>query len=244
MYCWICRNKVSRFTAYGIPSRLGKCPHCGAKPRGRLLGWFLEQVLIPALPADARILEVGPSKFSTQGLLPRTDASRPWTLIDVRRTAAQRRVQSPHRFLQMDVCELGFRDNCFDLILCNNVLTYVRRDREALAEIRRCLKPEGIAMINTHTGRGATVAAEAHRRCHPEMGDDFYAVNGDQWVYGDDFYSRIEDAGLKFRIISLFENRPEEFLRENGLKRVNECLLACIEPVALERCLHQDVRIR
>lgn len=244
MYCWICDNRVSGFAPYGIPRRMGKCPHCGAKPRGRLLAWLLREILAPSLAGGAEILEIGPSRFSVDALLEtRPLGPRPWTLIDRRVTRAHRRIQSPHRFVQMDVSRMGFRSRSFELILCNNILPYVEQDRRALGEIARCLKTDGLAIINTHTGPGRTLSVPAHRRRHPELGDDYYAENGDQWVYGEDFFERVTSAGLDYRVARLFEKRPREFLDENGLKPINECILAFVEPAALERCMHPELRL-
>lgn len=244
MYCWICENEVSVFAPYGVPRRTGKCPHCGAKPRSRVLAWLLREVLGPGLGGGARILEVGPSQLGAETLLQtRPLGPRPWTMIDRRITRAHRRIRRPHRFVRMDVTRMGFASRSFDLILCNNVLPYIKEDRQALAEVARCLTIEGLAMINTHTGAGHTLSVPAHRRLHPELGDDYYAENGDQWVYGEDFFERVASAGLHYRVAKLFEKRPREFLDENGLKRNNECILAFKAPAALERCLHPELRL-
>lgn len=244
MYCWICENRVFEFAPYGVPRRRGRCPHCGAKPRGRLLAWFLREVLAPTLARNAEILEVGPSRFSVDLLLrSQPTGSLPWTFIDRRVTGAHRRIGNPHRFVQMDVTRMGFKSRSFDLILCNNILPYVEQDRAALGEIRRCLKADGLAIINTHTEPGPTLPVPAHRRLHPELGDDYYAENGDQWVYGEDFFDRVASAGLDYRIAKLFGNRCRRFLDENGLKRDNECILAFKERIALQRCLHRELKL-
>ena len=244
MHCWICDNKVSSFAAYGIPPRMGKCPHCGAKPRGRLLGWLLKEVLCPRLPDTARILEVGASRFSVARLLdPRIIGRNRCAIIDVRILGFHQRVPFPHGFVQMDVASMGFCERSFDLILCNNTLPYVLRDRDALGEIRRCLKPQGLAMINTHVESGVTVPVSEHRKTHPDLGDDYYAENGDRWVYGEDFFNRVSEAGLGYRMLRLFEGRSPDYFRENGLKPRSECLLAFTDPAALDRCVHPDVRV-
>lgn len=244
MYCWICGNEVAEFLPYGLPSRTGRCPRCGAKPRGRLLGWLLKEVLCPRLPTTARLLEVGASKFSVDRLLaPGFLAVPPCTVIDLRRLRHHRRLKAPHNFVQMDLIQMGFAADSFDLILCNNTLPYVSDDYRALREIRRCLKPDGLAIINTHREPGRTMGVIEHRRLHPELGDDYYAVNGDQRVYGDDFFDRVRESGLGCETVTAFGHRSEEFLERNGLKLQNEILLAYIDPSALERCLHADIEI-
>lgn len=244
MFCWICQNQVDKFDSYGVPSRPGKCPHCGAKPRGRLLDWWLREVLRPRLPDFASLLEVGPSRFSVDTLLGRAPlGARPWIMIDRRITAAHRKVHPPHQFLQMDATRLGFKSRSFDLILCNNILPYVEHDRLALGEIARCLKPDGLVLMDTHMDGETTLPVADHRRHNPQLGEDFYAENGDQWVYGKDFYQRVASAGLTCRVARCFEQRPRTYLAANGLKTTNEFLIAFIEPAALNRCLHSELRV-
>lgn len=245
MFCWICASRFDTFLAYGLPRRKGRCPVCGAKPRSRVLAWLLREVLCPGLGRQARILEAGASRFSVDHLLaPRITGNRPCTVIDVRRLSHHARIRSPHAFVRMDVSRMGFRARSFELVLCNNTLPYVSHDRRALAEIRRCLAPDGLAMINTHREPGSTLSARAHRLRHPELGHDFYAMNGDKWVYGEDFFDRVTEAGLGYGVVEIFSRRAETFLRANGLKRRNEIIFAFNTPDALERCRHPDVEIR
>ena len=244
MFCWICGNEVTEFEVYGIPSRRGRCPHCGAKPRGRLLGWLLKEVLCPRLPAGAKLLEAGASRFSVERLLtPETLNGCRCAVIDLRRLGHHRRLQSPARFVQMDLTLMGFGAASFDLILCNNTLPYVSDDHRALSEIRRCLKPDGLAIINTHREAGRTLSVGEHRRLHPELDDDYYAVNGDQRVYGDDFFDRVRKAGLGCSVASAFVLRADKFLDRNGLKRHNEIVVAYRDSSALARLEHEDIAV-
>jgi SAM-dependent methyltransferase len=242
VFCWICRNEVPDFLPYGLPPRRGLCPRCGAKPRGRLLGWLLKHVLCPRLPAGSRLLEAGASKFSVEHLLTRDFVQQHrCAVIDLRRLGHHHRLQAPHDLVQMDLVQMGFRSDSFDLILCNNTLPYVSDDFRALREIRRCLKPDGLAIINTHREPGPTMSVTEHRRLHPELDDDYYAVNGDQRVYGDDFFDRVGGAGLACTAARVFGSQSKDFLASNGLKRYNEILFAYIDPSALRRCRHADI---
>ena len=244
MFCWICCKQVGEFLPYGLPPRRGRCPHCGAKPRGRLLGWLLKRVLCPRLPTGSQLMEVGASKFSVEHLLTAEflDGHR-CTVIDLRRLGHHRRLQPPYGFVQMDLVQMGFRSNSFDLILCNNTLPYVSDDHRALREIHRCLKPEGLAIINTHREPGPTISAIEHRRLHPELEESYYAVNGDQWVYGDDFFDRVGEAELGCTRVRVFGSQPDEFLVSNGLKRYNELIFAYTDSRALERCRHPEIEL-
>ena len=137
--------------------------------------------------------------------------------------------------MQAHAANLPFTGTSFDFILCNNTLPYIREDRRALAEIARCLKPEGLAMIDTHRGTGATRSVEAVRREHPEIGEDWFAANGDAWVYGEDFLDRVREAGLEPIEIELFPGAPARFFAANGLKPRVRALFASRDPAGLRR---------
>ena len=225
-----------RFEPYGVPLRSGRCPHCGAKPRSRALHRFVRDRIGPRLAAGHRVLEIGPSLFSADhviggGLF----APAQCVAVDVRRRRHHRRLGARGRFVAASAARLAFADATFDFVLCNNTLPYVREDRRALAEVARCLKREGLAMIDTHHGPGATRTAEAYRREHPGLGEDWFDANGDAWVYGEDFLDRVNDAGLTPVEIELFPGAPDGFFTTNGLKPRVRALFASRNPAGVRR---------
>lgn len=234
--CWICGNPVAEFLPYGIPPRPGRCPHCGAKPRNRAVHWYLREVVSPGLTDGAEVLEVGSSRVAARCLCTGASvAGARCTIIDCRALDFHSRIGPPHCFMRMDVTSMEFADGSFDVILCNHVLPYVRDDRKALAEIFRCLKADGLAMLDSsHEGAKTQTVAE-YRRHHPQLGDDYFAENGDQWVYGDDYFARIEDAGFEVRVDRLFETRTDAFKRRHGLKARHELLVAFKSSQGVER---------
>ena len=229
--CWVCENPVAEFLLYGIPRRPGRCPHCGAKPRTRAVHWYLREVIRPRLGAHSEVLEVGGSRvavqrFSAESVI----GSSRYTVIDRRTLKYHACLEPPHRFIPMDVMNTDFADNSFDVILCNHTLPYVRDDGGALSEIFRCLKTDGLAMLDSSHDEDRTRSVDEYRRAHPELGDDYFAEHGDQWVYGKDYFARLEAAGFKVRIDVLFDDCDSDFRREHGLKGHHELIIAFKSP--------------
>ena len=234
--CCVCSQRVARFEPYGVPPRTGRCPHCGAKPRSRALHRLVRDRIGPRLAAGDRVLEIGPSRFSADHIIGGSlFAPARCVAVDVRRRRHHRRLGARARFVAASAATLAFADSTFDFILCNNTLPYVREDRRALAEIARCLGRDGLAMIDTHRGPGATRTAEAHRREHPGLGEDWFAANGDAWVYGEDFLDRVREAGLEPIEIELFPGAPDGFFTANGLKPRVRALFASRHPTGIRR---------
>jgi len=190
----------------------------------------------PRLAAGDRVLEIGPSRFSADYIIG-SDLFAParCVAVDVRRRSHHQRLGAAGRFVQASAAMLGFGDRTFDFILCNNTLPYVREDRRVLAEIARCLKREGLAMIDTHRGTGATRSVDAFRREHPDIGDDWFAANGDAWVYGEDFLERVRKSGLEPVEIELFPGAPARFFVAYGMKPQVSALFASRDPAGLRR---------
>ena len=234
--CGVCARRVVRFEPYGVPPRTGRCPHCGAKPRSRALHRLVLDRIGPRLSASDRVLEIGPSRFSAEHVIGSgLFGPAHCVAVDVRRRRHHRRLGVRGRFVAASAAMLAFAGASFDFILCNNTLPYVREDRRALAEVARCLKREGLAMIDTHRGPGATRTADAYRREHPELGDDWFDANGDAWVYGEDFLDRVRGAGLAPVEVELFPGAPDGFFTANGLKPRVRALFASRHPAGLQR---------
>ena len=53
------------------------------------------------------------------------------------------------RFGVGDIEHIPFRDNTFDAVVCLGVVEYLEKDEPALREVRRVLRPGGIAVIST-----------------------------------------------------------------------------------------------
>lgn len=54
------------------------------------------------------------------------------------------------RFETQDCQKLGYGDSCFDAVIANHVLFYVKNIGQAIGEIRRVLKPEGVFYCSTY----------------------------------------------------------------------------------------------
>ena len=56
-------------------------------------------------------------------------------------------IESPLAKVKMDIHQMSFESDKFDVVLCNHVLEHVDDDIKAMSEIKRVLKPGGWAIM-------------------------------------------------------------------------------------------------
>lgn len=183
------------FLALGTPPRWnGRCPNCGSRERHRLIQLWLSASGLP-LDAFDTILHFAPEKHVKRMLHDKPG----YTTADVVPGKAD---------LAMDIANITKEDGSIDLIIANHVLEHVPDDRKAMAEIGRCLKPGGLALITVpqnwareETYEDPTIVSEAARFAH-------YDDCGHVRYYGRDFAARFHEAsGLE---IEIWRMPPEE----------------------------------
>ncbi len=186
-HCPVCRRPSGHFHAFGRAGRRNAvCPVCGSLERHRFLWLYLERTL--GLPGRRlSILHVAPEPCIQARL---AAAPGPRHIgVDLYRPDAARR---------MDVTRLALPDGAVDLVICSHVLEHVERDRAALAEFARVLRPGGRAIIvvpldlrqpTFEDGTARTAAQRLAAFGHP------YHVR----VCGADYGERIAAAGFTVR---------------------------------------------
>jgi SAM-dependent methyltransferase len=120
---------------------------------------------------------------------------------------------SSHAMVKMDITNIQYSDETFDVIYCSHVLEHVSDDMAALREMRRVLRPQGWALIlvpitadRTHEDPSVTDPAERLRL----FGQEDHVRR-----YGPDFTDRLKDAGFKIDVI-----RASDFLAKDQCERM------------------------
>ena len=144
------------------------------------------------------------------------------TTVDIRRLDYFRELTPPHRFVEMDVTCMDFRDDTFSVVICNNTLPYVPNVSAALTELARCLKPDGIAILVSHLTAESSVSVAEYRARHPELDDAYFAANGTAWVFGQDYYASLQAAGFEGFVDTLVPGYSAQALAREGLKAHSE----------------------
>jgi SAM-dependent methyltransferase len=118
------------------------CPICHSSARERLVWFWLSKAGSGfRFPYDTVIAHFAPEKGLTRRL--REAAPRHYTAYDFEPS----RYRHLDRVEQADLSALPMPDRSVDLLLCNHVLEHVPDVQLALAQIRRVLRPQGVAIL-------------------------------------------------------------------------------------------------
>ena len=126
---------------------------------------------------------------------------------------------------QVDITNITFDDDSFDLIICNHVLEHIPDDKKAMSELYRVLKPKtGIALLNVPI-RNEPTTLEDPAINTPELRLKYYGWATHLRYYGLDYPKRLAKAGFSVQLCTI-EDNDENFLKRYGLDR-NEKIFLC-----------------
>ncbi|HET9422593.1 MAG TPA: class I SAM-dependent methyltransferase [Nocardioides sp.] len=197
-YCPACNSVVKREFRKGPGGRPdAACPRCGSLERHRFLAVLLG-LLRPALGDIDVLLEVAPSRQTTPLLAElgarhhlRTDLGFDSRLVDA----------------LTDLTRLPHRDGSIDLLVCYHVLEHISDDRAAMGEIARVLSPGGAALLQVPWRPGTRTDEDPD--ASPDERLARFGQEDHVRYYGDDFETRLMEAGLSLRRVT-----PGELLGE------------------------------
>lgn len=186
--CPICSRQYRSFLPYGRinPRPNALCPSCLSLERHRLI-WMYLKARTNFFNEKLDVLHIAPEhcfmkRFEKQH-------GEKYITADI---------ESPLAKVKMDIHDIPFEANRFDVVLCNHVLEHVKDDLKAVREIHRVLKPEGWAILQVpffspvpeETFEDNTITDARER-------EKIFGQSDHVRKFGKDYSKRIERSGLK-----------------------------------------------
>lgn len=171
----------------GAGRRRCRCAVCGSVDRERLVADFLSGELKGR--AEREVLHVAPERALSRFL------RRQGNLHVTKGDFYAEGYNYPADVMRLDLRELPFGDESFDLLICNHVLEHIRDDSRALSECFRVLRHGGVAILQVPYSTNSlctderTVATAAERA-------ELYGQHDHVRLYGLDYRGRLEAAGF------------------------------------------------
>lgn len=165
------------------------CCRCGSQVRHRLLVAALQEPRFANILTAKRVLHFAPEAL----------------LSDVFRREAVAYVTANingSAQLRLDITSMPeISDNSYDAVVACDVLEHVRNDRDALAEIRRVLSPDGFAILTVPQKDGLADTYEDSSITNPSDRERHFGQWDHLRIYGDSFPLIVEDCGFRVSTI-------------------------------------------
>jgi SAM-dependent methyltransferase len=142
-----------------------KCPKCGELERARMAMLVVNQIYDDHKASQTDVLHISPENFLRKIFKKKYKS---YISSDLYRKDVD------HQF---DIEEIPYPDNSFDLVFASHVLEYVKNDKKAINEIKRVLRPGGLAFLPVPMLHDKTIDFEErppNKRIIRETGVDYF----------------------------------------------------------------------
>ena len=202
--CCVCGKYSSRFKQFGTPPRPdAQCPRCGALERHRLLWHFVQSKSGLFDNNSKRMLHVAAETCIEQKL--RRHLGDNYITADLMNARAM---------IRMDITDINYPDDSFDIIFCNHVLEHVSDDRKAMRELRRVLKQNGFAILLVPIT--AEVTFEDPTVTDPNERMRLFGQEDHVRRYGPDYVDRLRGSGFAVQTICARDLARQDQLEHLG----------------------------
>ncbi len=108
-------------------------------------------------------------------------------------------IESPLAKIKMDVHDIPFDENTFDVIFCNHVLEHVTDDIKAMNEMHRVLKPNGWAIMQSPQNYSLDTTYEDTNITSPADREKHFGQDDHLRMFGLDYNKRLEKGGFNVK---------------------------------------------
>ncbi len=136
---------------------------------------------------------------------------------------------SPWAEVKMDVQDMPFEENRFDVIFCNHVLEHVDNDRKAMQELFRVMKPGGFGIFQVPIDLSLEHTLEDKSINTPELREQHYGQRDHLRQYGADYPQRLQEAGFLVAADHFINDLSPEMVLRYALPK-DEIIYLCKKP--------------
>ena len=126
-------------------------------------------------------------------------------------------LNSPLADIKADLCNLPFKDETYDLILCNHVLEHIIDDIKAMKEIYRVLKTGGKAILQIPLDMEKEESYEDHTIINPKDRSKHFGQYDHVRIYGMDFFKKLSNIGFRYEKIDFTSKLSDRDIIKYGL---------------------------
>jgi ubiquinone/menaquinone biosynthesis C-methylase UbiE len=135
-------------------------------------------------------------------------------------------LNSPIADIKADICDLPFKDNSFDFIICNHVLEHIPDDIKAMQELYRVLAPKGTAILQVPYDANLIKTFEDNTITDQKQRTRIFGQYDHLRVYGMDYFKKLSSIGFDVEALDYTANMSSADIERYRLCR-GELLPVC-----------------
>ena len=126
-------------------------------------------------------------------------------------------LNSPLADIKGDICNLPFKENSFDFILCNHVLEHINDDKKAMKELYRVLNKNGTAILQVPINQKSSKTFEDSSIVDKKERIEKFGQYDHIRLYGLDYFKKLESFGFKVDPLKYSKEFTESEITKYGL---------------------------
>ena len=126
-------------------------------------------------------------------------------------------LNSPLADIKGDICNLPFKENSFDFILCNHVLEHINDDNKAMKELYRVLNKNGTAILQVPINQKSSKTFEDSSIVDKKERIEKFGQYDHIRLYGLDYFKKLESFGFKVDPLKYSKEFTESEIIKYGL---------------------------
>ncbi len=200
-FCPVCKKSSRRFVRLRS-RREAICAYCLSLERHRFVWYYLKEKSNLLIKPNLKMLHIAPEPALEK--LFKLCIGAGYLTADL---------FNPNVMVKMDITDIQYPEESFDVIFCSHVLEHVHDDKKAIGELFRVLRKNGRAILMVPINSEITIE-------DPSITDSaerlrLFGQEDHVRSYGPDFKGRLEEAGFKVKIIS-----PPDVLTNEEMIRI------------------------
>ncbi len=233
-YCPICESSFRKMLTGGFDLEVIKekqiigaglrpntvCPYCQSTDRDRLIFLYFKNKL-DIFNQKLKILHIAPEPALYKFL------KKQKNLLYYTGTKYSEGIYFHQNIDSVDLLQIPYKDEEFDLVICNHVLEHIVDDAKAMSEIFRVIYKGGSAILQVpisniidSTYEDETITISSEREKHFGQFDHVR-------IYGKDYVNRLENAGFRVETYNAFkDNSNHEKLNKLSLNKNENLFIA------------------
>ncbi len=128
-------------------------------------------------------------------------------------------LNSPLADVKADICNLPFKDDSYDVILCNHVLEHITDDTKAMQELYRVLKPNGMAILQIPQDLNRETTFEDNTITDKIERAKIFGQYDHVRIYGLDYFEKLRHIGFKVEEVDYTSKLTEKEIEKYCLAK-------------------------